>query len=123
MAKDRRNKAPSRLDLENEVRADKERRASRVTESPARRTTPSAKTARPSSSKAPNPRKKKKKKLSRAALIIYVVLAVLIVTLIVTLIVGGVYLIKKFDTQAPTQESISPIDRDMTPIAQQEKVG
>ncbi len=123
MAKDRRNKAPSRLDLENEVRADKERRASRTTASPARRTTTSTGTARPSSSKAPNPRKKKKKKLSRAALIIYAVLAVLIVALIVTLIVGGVYLFKKLDTQAPTRDPISPIDRDTTPIARREKVG
>ncbi|MBQ4616956.1 MAG: LCP family protein [Clostridia bacterium] len=115
MAKDRRNKAPSRLDLENEVRADKERRASRAT--------PPPKVTRPSPSKAPQPRKKKKKKLSRAAIIIYSVLAALIVLLIVTLIVGGIYFVQQFDTQAPTRDPVSPIDRDTTPIARREKVG
>ncbi len=108
MAKDRRNKTQERVNLENETKG-KERRAASPSK-PAR-----AKTA-------PKPRKPKKKKMSRAAMIIYWVMAIAILTLLVFLIVAGFWLFERFNYQVDTQDPISPIERDVTPVDRQEKV-
>lgn len=106
MAKDRRNKTPQKVDLENEVRTDARR-------------APATKNGRPTTGTM----KKKKKRLSRAAIIIRCALAVLVVTVIVFLIVLGNFLYKAvFGEDIDKNEPITPTTYDVTPTENADKV-
>lgn len=111
MAKDRRNKTREHVNLENETKS-KERRPSR----------PTGGETKPARERAPKTRKTKKKKMSRAAVIIYWVMAIAILTLLVFLVVAGFWLFERFNYTVDSQDPISPVERDVTPVDRQDKV-